>query len=254
MTPPHFGSTNQYSEIQTSVPAGSRSNSGIKSASARWMQPHEAGWPMDCLVAGAVDVNIAVVRIHIAAVIETRLQPFQPQDARGDFGVGKFRLRRVADGFARFENGPRRFAAADFFRDAMQAQRRAVGAFDLPDAKARGGTAEMFSRNLPSSNSESLWLEMRTAKIYLVGATLRRSHVAATVSGNILRFIKRRLAQPEINNRRARQKTAERASSSRYGLVSFFTSTLEFRPLCSYFSRRAGGKSSGVPSPKPPLD
>ena len=35
---------------------------------------------------------------------------------------------------------------------------------------------------------------------------------------------------------------------------SFFTSTLEFRPLCSYFSRRAGGRSSGVPSAKPPLD
>jgi hypothetical protein len=35
---------------------------------------------------------------------------------------------------------------------------------------------------------------------------------------------------------------------------NFFTSTLEFLPLCSYFSRRAGGKSSGVPSAKPPLD
>ena len=37
------------------------------------------------------------------------------------------------------------------------------------------------------------------------------------------------------------------------GLI-FFTSTLELRPLWSYFSRRAGGKSSGVPSAKPPLD
>ena len=36
--------------------------------------------------------------------------------------------------------------------------------------------------------------------------------------------------------------------------LSFFTSTLEFRPLCSYFSRRAGGRSSGVPSTNPPLD
>src|SRR5262245_36381611 len=37
-------------------------------------------------------------------------------------------------------------------------------------------------------------------------------------------------------------------------LASFFTSTFELRPLCSYFSRRVGGRSSGVPSAKPPLD
>lgn len=37
----------QVSEIQTSVPLGSKSNSGIKSASARWMQPHEVGLPME---------------------------------------------------------------------------------------------------------------------------------------------------------------------------------------------------------------
>ena len=42
------------------------------------------------------------------------------------------------------------------------------------------------------------------------------------------------------------------AGSLRY--FNFFTSTFEFRPLCSYFSRRPGGKSSGVPSAKPPLD
>ena len=35
---------------------------------------------------------------------------------------------------------------------------------------------------------------------------------------------------------------------------SFFSNTLELRPLLSYFSRRPGGKSSGVPSMKPPLD
>ena len=32
---------------QTSVPLGNKSKSEIKSASARWMQPHEAGSPMD---------------------------------------------------------------------------------------------------------------------------------------------------------------------------------------------------------------
>src|SRR5215472_13389698 len=34
----------------------------------------------------------------------------------------------------------------------------------------------------------------------------------------------------------------------------FFTKTLEFRRLCSYFSRRAGGRSSRAPSTKPPFD
>src|SRR5262249_46264707 len=37
-------------------------------------------------------------------------------------------------------------------------------------------------------------------------------------------------------------------------LFNFFTSTFEWRPLWSYFSRRAGGRSSGVPSAKPPFD
>jgi len=35
---------------------------------------------------------------------------------------------------------------------------------------------------------------------------------------------------------------------------SFFTRTFEFRPLWSYFSRRPGGRSSGVPSAKPAFD
>ena len=35
------------SEIHTSVPPGSKSKSGIKSASARWMQPKDVGWLMD---------------------------------------------------------------------------------------------------------------------------------------------------------------------------------------------------------------
>src|SRR5207248_3187438 len=36
--------------------------------------------------------------------------------------------------------------------------------------------------------------------------------------------------------------------------VSFLISTFELRPLTSYFSRLAAGKSSGVPSINPPLD
>ncbi|GEM_PF-4162788 len=36
-----------FSEIQTKVPPGNKSKSGIKSASARWMQPCDAGRPRD---------------------------------------------------------------------------------------------------------------------------------------------------------------------------------------------------------------
>ncbi len=53
-----------------------------------------------------MDVNITRVRIDIPAAVETGFEPVQPQNAIGDFGVRKFRLGRVADGLARFENGP----------------------------------------------------------------------------------------------------------------------------------------------------
>lgn len=39
--------TYHRSTIHTSVPIGSLSNSGMRSRSARWMQPHDAGLPMD---------------------------------------------------------------------------------------------------------------------------------------------------------------------------------------------------------------
>ena len=100
------------------------------------------------LVRRTVDVNVARVRIHIDPAIESFVQAgfetFEPQDARGDLGVREFRLQRVADDFARFENRSRRFARADFFRDVMQSERRAVRAFRLPDAKTRSGAGNFF--------------------------------------------------------------------------------------------------------------
>jgi len=71
------------------------------------------------LVRNSVDVNVTRVRIHIAALIQAWLKPFQPENARGDFGVGKLRLRRVADGFTRFEDSTRGRARTDLFGDAM---------------------------------------------------------------------------------------------------------------------------------------
>ena len=96
------------------------------------------------LIRRAVDVNVARVRIHVAAAIEAGFETFQPQDARGDLGVRQFRLRRVADDPARFENRSRHDARADFFRDAMQSKRRAVRAFRLPDAETGSGAGKFF--------------------------------------------------------------------------------------------------------------
>jgi hypothetical protein len=58
------------------------------------------------LIRRAMDVNVARVRIHVDVAIQSLVQAgfetFEPQDARGDFGVREFRLRRVADDLARF--------------------------------------------------------------------------------------------------------------------------------------------------------
>ena len=94
------------------------------------------------LVAGAVDIDQPRVGIHVAALIEAGFKPREPEDAGGDFGVGQVRLRGVADYAAAFEDGARRFAAADFFRDAMQAERRAIRAGGLAAAEARGGAGK----------------------------------------------------------------------------------------------------------------
>ena len=48
----------------------------------------------------------------------------------------------------------------------------------------------------------------------------------------------------------ARRGCESRAALTRYRL---FSSTFDRRPLASYFARRAGGRSSGVPSTKPPF-
>ena len=75
------------------------------------MDATAGGWTANRrFVTGAVDVNVTRVRIHVAAAIEAGFESFQPKDAHGDFGVRKFRLRRVADDFARLENRARRFA------------------------------------------------------------------------------------------------------------------------------------------------
>ncbi len=95
------------------------------------------------LVAGAVDVDVASVGIHVAAAVESGLEAVQPQNARGDFGIGQA-FPGVTNWLAGFERGSGRPAAADFFGDAVQAERGAIGAFRLADAEARSGAAELF--------------------------------------------------------------------------------------------------------------
>src|SRR5579859_1749778 len=84
--------------------------------------------------------------------------------------------------------------------------------------------AESFSK------SETVWSATFTSKARRVGGTPSCRH----------------LRRPSAN------KPEEVPGIVDY--FNFFTSIFEFRPLCSYFSRRADGKSSGVPSAKPPLD
>ena len=96
------------------------------------------------LVAGPVNVNVARVRIHVAATVEAGFESFQPENARGDFCV-RHPLPGVADWLAALENRSRRPATADFFHDPMQSRRRAVRPGNLADAKTRSGTAELFN-------------------------------------------------------------------------------------------------------------
>ena len=93
-------------------------------------------------------INVPRMRIHIAATVEAGFEPFQPENARGDLRL-RHPLPGVTDGLPPLENRPRRPAAANFFHHPMQAQRRAVRAFELADAKTRGGAAECFNAKTP---------------------------------------------------------------------------------------------------------
>ena len=96
------------------------------------------------LVAGAVNVNVARMGIHVAATVEAGFESFQPENARGDFRV-RHPPPGIADWLTALENRSHRPAAADFFHDAMQSERRAVRAGNLADAKTGSGTAEFFN-------------------------------------------------------------------------------------------------------------
>ena len=94
-------------------------------------------------VARAVNVNVTRMRIHVAATVEAGFQPFQPEDARGDDGVGK-PFPGEANRLAVFEHRADGPSTADFFRDPMQAERGAIRSFGLADPEARTGAKMRF--------------------------------------------------------------------------------------------------------------
>lgn len=95
------------------------------------------------LIACSVNINIACVRIYITAAIEARLKAFQPHYTRRNPGIRQ-PFPCVANWLSLFEGCAAWPAAADLFCNAMQSQRRAIGAFRLPNAKARSRAAELF--------------------------------------------------------------------------------------------------------------
>ena len=76
-------------------------------------------------IAGAMDVNVTRVRVHVAAAIETGFEALQPQDARGDLCVGHA-LPREADRFPVLEHSPHWPTPTDFSRYPVKAKGRAV--------------------------------------------------------------------------------------------------------------------------------
>ena len=102
---------------------------------ARWMQPHDAGLPNGHLVARAMNVNVAGVRIHVAAAVEAGFESFQPQNARGDFGVRQIPAARCGRSVGGFE---KRFPPASRRRFFPRCDAgRAACSSSLPSARCQ---------------------------------------------------------------------------------------------------------------------
>ena len=70
-------------------------------------------------VSNAVDVNVTLATIDLAARIETGLQSFQPKNSIGDQGCG-VAFAIMANGLASLEDRADGFVVANFFADSMQ--------------------------------------------------------------------------------------------------------------------------------------
>src|SRR6478736_9585170 len=91
----------------------------------------------------AMDVDVAVVGVDVAAEVHAGLQSAQPEDARGDQAalllLGREFGEMLAGGDARLEHDAGRLAGAVLLRDLVQAARRAEGILHVGGWAARGG-------------------------------------------------------------------------------------------------------------------
>ena len=78
------------------------------------------------LVGGAVNVDVALMGIHVSALIPAGFESFQPQNAGRDFCVCEAGLGSMAHVLARPKYGSGGKAGANFFANSMQSERRAV--------------------------------------------------------------------------------------------------------------------------------
>ena len=89
-------------------------------------------------VSNAVDVNVTLATIDLAARIETGLQSFQPENTIGDHGSW-VAFPISANGLASLEDRADGFVVANFFADSMQSERCLKGPCLLTGAVDSGG-------------------------------------------------------------------------------------------------------------------
>ena len=217
-------------------------------------------------VADAMDVDIPGEGIDTRARIQAVFQSAKPEYSVCNGCLGHA-LPSVADLFSAFEHRACGEAAADFPLDPMEAQRGFVGALPLSDAKT-GGRYSMGSnwavavktafsatmdapkaRDDPERLAAHLHQDNPACRPHIgLAAGVQTSNEAG--SGRI----KPRRNEGGGRNAKSRQARWESGRNTGAGFhLSFLIKTFERRPLRSYFSRRAGGRSSGDPSEKPPF-
>jgi|GEM_PF-1915129 len=87
-----------------------------------------------------MDVDISSVRVHVAATIEAGLEALEPKYSVSD-RRSRMPLPRQTGRLPAAKHRADGPAAANLFRDAMQAKRSLVGSFLLADAETRRGNA-----------------------------------------------------------------------------------------------------------------
>jgi len=114
----------------------------------------------EVLPAGAVDIDVALVRIHARAFIDPLLEAFEPQDAGQDQIVSVlFVVPVFARVFAVPENAARRRAGPILLPDAMNAERCFERVFPIAVAEAGGGDIVSLDNGVVHADEEGLLLD-----------------------------------------------------------------------------------------------